>query len=391
MSKGKAALFIVTCWMTTFMAMWQMGEIIVANDLYAVFPDDAGLITAMLSWPTLFTAAGSLIAGALLKRLSTKAELLISGISGLVMIAAPRTGSMLILLICSLIAGTGAGFANTAGMSILSEVFIDEKLRSKHMGLYNAAMAAIGAACSYVAGIAAVNDWQGAFIINWLAVPMIIMSLLFLPDIRPEERAGSEGAFEDANGADQKKGFGAKFWIFFISTFLFMVSYVPLSTLVSVYIAENNFGTTAFSGTCSSLGTVGSFCMGLLFGVLYGKLHRKITLLVTGLDIVLYLLAIFIPGKITVALVSLLLGASYGAIMSLLYAYASEIVPISQNGMAMGLMTLDYSLAVTVGVYVYQFLLGAMGGLTPTLWVSLGICAVVFLIEMLSAFAEKKA
>lgn len=390
MSKVKAILFIVTCWLTSFGVMWQAGELTVANNLYELFPKDADLITAMLSLPTLFTAGASVVAGALLRKLSTKTELIIAGIAGAFMIIAPIPQSMPFLLLCNIIAAIGAGFANTAGMSIISEVFLDEKLRSKHMGLYNAMMALIGALCGFVAGVAAVNNWSGAFLVNWITVPALVMSILFLPNIKPSERV-EEGYGETGEViAGEKKGLGSKFWIFFASTFLFMISYVPVSTLVSVYVAENNFGTTAFAGTCSSLGTVGSFCMGLLFGAIYGKFNRKLVIFVTAFDVVLYLLAIFVSSPVLALVLCLLLGASYGLVFNLIFAYAAEIVPMSQNGMAMGLMTLSSSLAVTIGVYLFQYLIGVMGSLTASLWISLGLCAVVFVIEIIVGSAEKR-
>ena len=53
MSKLKAFLFAFTCFFSSFTIMWQMYEVVIINDLYVAFPNDAGIITGILSWPEL--------------------------------------------------------------------------------------------------------------------------------------------------------------------------------------------------------------------------------------------------------------------------------------------------------------------------------------------------
>lgn len=392
MSKGRAILFIITCWITSFTIMWQMPEMVIVNDLYEAFPNQAGVVTAMLSWPSLVTALSSLLAGSLLQKITTKTELMIGGITLLFMISAPAPNNIYWVFICSMIAAFGAGFSNTAGMSVISEVFVDEDKRSKHMGFYNAAMALIGAVISYIAGVLAVNGWQTAFSVNWFAIPMLIMTFLFIPNIRPEDRPQEETAPEGSpdTASTTKQGFGARFWIFFISTFLFFMAYVPISSYISVYISENNLGNTAFAGTCTSISTIGSCVCCLIFGFVYAKIKRKISIIVFIVDLVLFTWAMTAPSTASAIIASIGAGASYGTIFSLCYAYGAEIVPMSKIGMAMGIMTFDYAVGITVGVYLVQGIMSVTGSLTRTIIMSVVLCAISLIIEIAANIGDAK-
>lgn len=384
MSKIKRILFVITCWLTTFTIMWQVPESVIVNSLFEEFPSDGALITAMLSWPSILTALSSIAAGALLSKISTKAELIISGITMLFMIAAPMPGNMPWLLICSLIASVGAGFSNTAGMALLNEVFTDEDLLSRHIGFYNAAMGLIGAAVSFAAGLAAVNGWKAAFCVDWIAVPMLLMTILFLPSVKPGERTEEKMQSEEGAGetVPEKKGFGARFWIFFVSMFIFFMAYVPFAMYISVYVSENALGGSAFAGTCITLGTLGSFVFCLMFGWIYGKAGRRMSCVILLADILLLLLAMLVPGKTAAILVCVFMGASYGGLFSLLYALGGEMVPPSQTGMAMGLLTFNYAVAMTVGVYIFQFLMEWKGSLTKALSGAVIMCGISLAIEI---------
>ena len=389
MSKPRAVLMAITIWLTSFTVMWQLSEVVIINDLYTAFPDQSGLVTAILSWPALVTAAVGFLSGAMLKKVSTKFELILAGILMLFGIIAPVGANIYVVTVCSFLMAAGAGFANTAGMAIISEVFLDEKTRNAQMGYYNTVMSICGILITFLAGVLAVNGWTYAFRVNWFAVVMLIMTILFLPDIKPGDRVSSAEE-ETASESGSKKGFGAKFWVFFISMFFFFMSYSCFFSYISAYVAENKLGDTAFVGTCSSLTTVGSMIACFIFGAMYAKMHRKISLLYVILPLLMYIWAWQAPSRIACILFSVIYGFSYGGIFTEVYAYAAEIVSIESNGMAMGLMTLNYSIAITLGVNIFAVLMGKAGTLTATFPVAIGMLAVTFVIELISSIGEKK-
>ena len=368
--------------------MWQMSEIVITNDLYVAFPDGAGIVTAILSWPALLTAVVGLLAGALLKKISTKVELIIAGVFMLFGIVAPMGSNIIWVAVCSVLMAIGAGFANTAGMAIITEVFVDENKRAKQMGYYNAVMSVLGIGIQFLAGIFAVNGWQAAFNVNWFAVPMLIMTIIFLPNIKPSAPAVEETQVVEEVG--EKKGFGGRFWVFFVSMFIWFLSYCCFFTFISVFIAENGLGDTAFIGTCSSLTTVGSLIASFIFGFIFPKLRRKFSIVCTIIPIVCYIWNYIAPSQISTIVFSVAYGLAYGGIFTLIYAYAASCIPASKNGLGMGLMTFNYSIAITVGVNLFSILMGKMGTLTATFPVAIGILVVSLIIEFVCCIKDDK-
>lgn len=391
MSKVKAFLFALACFLSSFTIMWQMYEVVIINDLYVAFPDHAAIITGILSWPALLTALASLAAGSLLKKLSTKTELIIAGVLMLAGIVPAFSANVYVLLICSILMAIAAGISNTAGMAIISEVYLDENKRSRMMGWYNAAMSLLSCAITLIGGVVAVQGWQTGFHIYWFTVPMLLLCILFLPNIRPQDRVSEEEAGAKTAGGKAKGGFGARFWLFFISVFIFFIAYCPFFSYISLYISENNLGGTDFTGLASTLTTLGSFVIGLVFGFLFAKMHRTLNLLFYILPIVVYAMLYFAPSQATTIAGSLIYGICYGGVFTFIYAYPGYCVPMEKQGMAMGLMTMNYSVGIFLGVYVGEWMMGANGGsITATYPMTMVILAVAVVLELICCLKDSK-
>lgn len=393
MSRRRKMLFVVTCWLTGYSVMWQMPIRVIASELYRLFPGQTGVVTALLSWPVLMTAVSSLLAARLLRKITTKSELIFSVITLLFLITAPAGENIWWVMACSVIAAFGAGFANTAGMAILSEVFTDERERSRQIGFYNSAMFLIGAVFIELAGVLAAGDWRRAFAVNWIAVPTLILSVLFLPAIRPEERGAAPAAgksmAEEGETAPARRGLGARFWVFFASMFLFYIAYDPISSYLSLYISENGLGGTAYTGTCISLSTLGSCITAALFGFLYEKIHRLVSVLMLAVLIALYAVMMAAPSVPGTPVICFLGGCTYGFLFTLCYAYGAEIVPKARIASAMGLMTFNYSVAVPAGIYLSRVLQVALGSLTASLIEPILVLAAALLIETAACVYER--
>lgn len=391
MSKAKASLFALACFLSSFTIMWQMYEVVIINDLYMVFPNHAAIITGILSWPALLTALASLAAGSLLKKLSTKAELIVAGVLMLAGIVPAFSADVYVLLVCSILMAIAAGISNTAGMAIISEVYLDENKRSRMMGWYNASMSLLSCGITLIGGVLAVQGWQTGFHIYWFTVPMLLLCILFLPNIRPADRPSEETAGAENSGSRTKGGFGARFWLFFISVFIFFIAYCPFFSYISVYIGENNLGGTDFTGLASTLTTVGSFVIGLVFGFLFAKMHRTLNLLFYIMPVLVYLMLYFAPCQATTIAGTLIYGICYGGVFTFIYAYPGYCVPLEKQGFAMGLMTMNYSVGIFLGVYVGEWLMNANdGSITATYPATIIILAAAIVLELICCLKDRK-
>lgn len=385
MSKVKTILFSIAIFVSTFTIMWQMYEVVIINDLYMAFPDNEGIITGLMSWPALITAGGSLLGGALLKKISTKMELTIAAVLMLTGIVPVFSGNVYALLTVSILMAFAAGLSNTAGMALLTEVFSDENRRNRMMGYYNASMSLISCGLTLVGGILAVNGWRVGFNVYWLAVPMLILTIIGLPDIKPV------APLAEAETQSDGKGFGAKFWVFYIILFIYFMMYCPFFTFISVYVGENAIGDTAFIGVASTLSTFGSMVAGFVFGYMFSKLKRITNVIFFVLPVIIYILLFTVHAPVMTCICAFLYGFSYGGVFTFCYAYPAYVVPMEKMGLAMGLMTLNYSLGIALGVYMTTFMMSFTNGfVTGTYPICAVICAVITVCELALAIMDKK-
>lgn len=388
MSKLKAFLFAFTCFFSSFTIMWQMYEVVIINDLYVAFPNNAGIITGILSWPAIITAVASFLAGTLLKKISTKMELILAGVMMLTGLLPLFSANVYVLLVSSIIMAAAAGFSNTAGMAIIGEVYSDGNKRSQMMGWYNAAMSLLSCGITLVGGVLAVSGWQVGFNVYWVVIPMLLLCIFCLPNIRPQDRMAEDMG---EGGESKKGGLGGRFWLFYVAAFVFFLAYCPFFSFISVYISENNLGGTDFIGVASTLTTVGSFVAGLIFGFLFARMHRTLNLLFYILPMAVYAMLYLAPCQATTIAGSLIYGICYGGVFTFIYAYPGYCVSMDQMGFVMGLMTVNYSVAIFLGVYVAQWLMAANGGtITGTYPAAILILAVSVVLELVGCIKDKK-
>jgi len=382
MSKGRVALIAVIIWLTSAAAIWSYIPAVVANDLYMSFPEQSDLITAILSWPSLVTAAVSILAGFVLNRVSTKIVLIIGEILVLVGVTGGMGDGVLWCTICCFIMGAGAGMANTAGMALLTEVFLDEDKRARQMGFYNGVMSIAGAMFSFVGGIFALQGWGQAFNVYWIFLPILILVILFIPNIKPSTETVQDVQETMATSGGEKKSLGARYWIFYVIVLFYFLSDSAFMAFNSVFIGENAIGDVALTGTIVSINTLSSLAACLLFGFMFSKLRRKVTLLGFALIAGGYALIVGFPCVATQIVGALMIGFTYGIFFTLLYAYAFAVTPPERGGLVSGLCTCNWSIGIWAGVYLISFFMGIFGGINYAYLAAMVIAIVGFVWEI---------
>lgn len=401
LSKPRIALFSITLWISALLIAWQTVLVVVVNDLYIAFPADGVLVTALVSWPAAVTALVSVLAGWLMNRMSTKAEMVISCILvgvGAVVVYIPTIEAA---LICSFSMAIGAGFANTAAMELVSQVFTDEKRRANHMGYYNAANAASGIVLAMGSGFLALNGWNCSFNLYWIAVALIVLVMLFIPyfpagataDVAQSQHimgSDADGSRGDRRGA--RRSLGARFWTFFLSMFLCYTAYCFFFGYSSVYVAENGLGDSVFTGTLTSVLTTGGLIGTLLFGRIYAKLGRKYGIVCFIVQFIVFAMVWSIQNQVLVLVSAFLFGFTYFSSLAMVFAYAADVVATERRGFAIGLMTCCTTAPIPVGCNLAPFAMEMNGGLlTPTFPLAMGILVVPIAIEVVMLFRERVA
>ena len=194
--------------------------------------------------------------------------------------------------------GMSAGITNTVNMSLIAEIFVDEKKRSKIMGFYNSTLSVIGAIVTAGAGVmAAASGWQSVFKIYWLAVPILVLVILFVPRTPAEGKISPEEASEEV-------ATGNKNWVLIFAALVFgflvyNIGYATLVYQVGVIVAEGGLGDESFAGTLSSLATITGFVTNFGFGFYYARTKRGTPIIGYALIVIGFCLFYFFGSRMT--------------------------------------------------------------------------------------------
>lgn len=391
-SKVKQLLFFIAILLTNIIICTDYVIYPISYALYEAFPDQTGGVNFIISGPAVIIIFASLLVPVLLKYLSKKKLLVIGSIA----FALTSIGGLLIesipyIIVCRSVGGFCYAIANVTAMGIIADYFVDENKRASFMGIFNAAMSGIGAVMGIVAGALASSGWKNAYKTYWIAVPMILMILFFVPDMKD-----SGETEKDAAQSERKKSFdmgGSRFWIMMFNYIWLGMAYsIAILYFVSVYVIENGLGNEAVAGGVSSIASISSAAFCLLFGFVYGKLKVRSSIpFYVGLTAALFLMYLA-PNKIVLYIAAIIGGGSFGSMFSYVYAEGSTCVPPERVDQALGIITALCGAAMFISTYFETWLMGLLHTelVTPTFLILAIICLIVTVLEIISALAESR-
>ena len=385
-------LFIAALFMTNFIIMTDFVIFPIADALYTQFPDQVNGVNFIISGPSLIIVFASLVIPGLLDRVNRKVLLLIecaafavSAIGGCAIQSVPY------MIACRTVGGVTYAIAQVCAISIISDYWPDENKRASIVGYYNTAQAAAGGIMSFVSGNLAVNGWTASYQTYWIAVPVFVMVLLFIPSMKGRSGSVQDGeqvvgsADGDAEPALKASwNLGTRFWVmvgcFVVLTMCYMI---VANSFISVYVAENGLGDVSLAGLLTTMGTIGSATMCALFGAIFKRLGMRTALSFYFIAVMCIAVMFLCPVTPVIIVCCLLFGGCFGSTFSYNYAAGSMIVEGRNIDRATGVVTAAYGLAVFVSTYFATFLMDvlATGRITDIFPVLIVICLAVGIVE----------
>ncbi len=390
MTKTKRVLCLIALMLTNLAVMADLVIIPVISDLYTAYGDQMNAVNYVVSGPALIIVVTSLLATVLCRKLDKKIVIVLGGLFFTVgSICGVLVDNIWYMCFMRTLVGIGSGIVQVVAVSMIADIYEDADQRAKITGYYNATMSFVGIAYSYFAGILAVGgNWKNVFNLYWLAVPMMIFLVLFVPSIRP----AAETAKEEGKGAAKEK-MGASFWqlqiFWFLANLLFGATVLYY---VAVYIAENSLGDSSFSGMATSVKQLVGFLLCFGFGVIYKKLKRNTITVTYLLAAVTLVWLIFAPSKFAAVVIATVCGCCYKIAFSFAYAHGFAIVPASRTEDATAITTAVYGIGTFCSTYFASLLLKIMhtDSYTKTWIIPAVIFAVMGVVELILSLADKK-
>lgn len=387
-TKGfKYWIMIVGIMFSNILVMADLAIYVVVNNLYETFPNQLIAVNFIVSGTALMVMLSSLVASKLMKTVGKKNLLLIAG----VVFCVSAIGGGLIenawyMAAMRAVAGVTMGLANVAAVAILTEYHEDEAKRARMIGLYNTVMPLVGSGLSAAAGVLAMNGWKNVFNVYWLAVPMVVLTAVCLPD---DHKAGT---VDKENTVREKHSMGVSFWVMTVGFFLCVLGTMMTQMFYSVYIVEHNLGDAAYTGLVNTICGFGSVAANLICGFIFVKLQRKLNLASFFLPVIGCLILIFLPGRLTLIIGLFLVLAGYGVGFFMAYAYAPTLCPESGMEFAIGVATATYSLGTFLSTYAVTGIQSLFGieTFTEVLPIILAVMVILLAAEFLLPKSLKK-
>lgn len=390
MSKTRQLLLYIALLTTTFAVMYSTIFQVINYNIFEAFPDHTMAVNFFISGPYAVVMIVSFISPSIYNRTNRKAGLLTASviftISALLF---TRQTNIYGFITVNLICGAMAAYINVAAVTLIAELYVDENVKAKYMGYYNAAMAGVGSIFSVIAGYLATESWVGAFNTYWSAALMTLMIALFLPSL-PKQLFVRE-----SEEKSEKAGItvlGKRFWVLTMNFVMLGITYFVPGFFLSLYIAEHGLGDVTYAGIALSLDTLGGAIFAFFFGHTYKKFGSYSSVVAFILMSIVIFLLYFFPNPILLPLIVMLMGASYMTTIAYAYQESSRVVPKSCLSLAMGIIVGVQYLAIFLAAYVTTGLMNLLRTelLTPILIFPASWILFFALIEYLSIKAFEK-
>lgn len=391
-TKTKRLLALVAIFSSTIVVMADLVITPVIGMIYGYYPDHMGAVNFIVSGPMLILVIASLLTPLLFKVMDKKLVFILgSAIFTIGAICGVIVDSPLYICFTRSLVGIGEGVVNVVGVAYIADLYQDEVSRNRITGFYNAAMSIAGMVLSYFGGVLASGGvWLNVYKLYWIAVPMLILVILFIPSVKPEKR--TEGS-NVKKTAEKMEPLGWRYWFMSIC-WLFVNVLLGASILyyLSSYIFENNLGDSVFSGLCISVKSVCGILICVGFGWIMTKCKRYTSTICYAVAVVTLLIMALFPSKFMALVIGTICGLTFKILFSYNYAHGFSIVPASRTDDAVSITTAVYGAGSFLCTYFATWLMSVMHSetVTPTWFVIGGILGLIFIADIIAVRMEKK-
>jgi MFS family permease len=237
-----------------------------------VFPNlPLSTIQTAMTLPSLLATVLSIVSAWLVgRRLLSKKACVVIGISLMAL-----TGFVVLIAhdefwnICLLsgLIGSGMGFFIAPAASIVFDNFSPEEVRLA-VGFQSSAINFGGIVMSIGGGILATLVWYGGYLTLLLAIPIIVLCGLMIPNDK-----GSDTGRETApSGARRKTKLPADIYYFSVIMFVFSLIFPVCGTNISIHLMAAGIGDTTTAGIATAAQMAGGVFAGIIFSRLSARL-----------------------------------------------------------------------------------------------------------------------
>ena len=176
------------------------------------------------------------------------------------------------LIVMRALDGFSDGLLATASAAMITQIFPNEKERSRVFSLYIVASLILSVITGSLSGVLCTIGWRYSFLANGASFIPIILAIFFLPDT-PLEAAAPKAALPK----ECRWKPGKPIWAIAMYLIFSVLAFV-CSICSSFYVTENDIGNSMLVGFSQSSGKIICIVVTLIFPLVYGKFKKYIPL-----------------------------------------------------------------------------------------------------------------
>ncbi len=280
-------------------------------------------LTSLVAVPTMLVS--SALTRAFSKKALTAVSLLFMFVGGMIPVFVSET--FWVLYVAAALIGIGMGILNVMSSALVSDHFkgLD---KGRVMGVQSIALSCGSALMSWLSGeIAKAAHWSRAMLVFLIALPLLVVFLLFMP-------ADSRTPIQPSG----KAVYNRRLIFFVILTLFWGLLYTSFQTNVAMFIEETGYGDTAFAGVVSAVFMVIGIPCGLLMGPMIKATKSRLLPLAILSAAAGMLCAAFAKGPVPIFVGSLLVGIAFGTYGPASNTAAATMVPAEAAAAGIALM-----------------------------------------------------
>ncbi|HWR08695.1 MFS transporter [Sporomusa sp.] len=313
------------------------------------FPDAGPWLNQLLSLPSLLMIPAIIITGKLADYVSKKTLLMI----GTILFTAGGFGGIFANNIMDLVwtralLGIGAGIVYPMAPAMIAYLYQGQE-RAQMLGWTNACGSVFSFVLGIGAGYAALFHWKYAFYFYLIFVLVFLMQWAMLPDFPPEKKDDKIAQAKVQSNPHKKLGY--RVWLTSFDMIVYMTLSMVLLYKLSLFIVSEHLGTSADVGLATSIQTLASFLISLVFSQVLKRLKRFTAVLGLACMASGYFFFGIADNFSLVVVAAICLGLSLGIIFPYLMNRVSSVAPNSKKTLAISLL----SMSIYIGQYLSAF------------------------------------
>ena len=289
--------------------------------------------------------------------------LVIAAVCGVIPFVA--TDSFPIIMASRIGLGIGFGLINSLAVSMIASFFQGDE-KATLMGFRSAFESLGQSVMTLIAGFLVTFGWNMSFLVYLVAVPILVLFVLFVPKKPVEAEIGGDAvqtgdAAQTASAVPAKQRVNAPIILIAVFLVVAVTMYIGLTVRLSSVVADSGFGTMQQASTLLSVMTIGGMLMGFVFGIINKTLKAQTLTVGLAALAVGAIIIHFAPNFAVLCVGAMIAGISYPTMISYTFNQISEVCPKGSDTLCTSVVLVGCNLGAFTAPYTLR-LVGALTG-----------------------------